>query len=45
VTAAAHQFVRKLSDFVDRDRPLEADLGRSTEAIRSGELRRVVAGA
>jgi phenylalanine ammonia-lyase len=45
MTAAAHQFVRKLSDFVDHDRPLEGDLGRATTAIRSGELRRVVAGA
>jgi len=45
VTATAHQFVRKLSDFVDRDRPLDTDLGRATAAIRSGELRRVVAGA
>lgn len=45
VTAAAHQFVRKLSDFLDRDRPLEADLARATAAIRSGKLHRVMAGA
>ncbi len=45
MTAAAHRFVRKLSTFVDHDRPLEADLGRATAAIRSGELCRVVADA
>ena len=45
MNAAAYQFVRKISDFVDRDRPLEGDLARATAAIRSGELLRVIAGA
>jgi histidine ammonia-lyase/phenylalanine ammonia-lyase len=44
-TAAAHRLVRSLSDFVDRDRPLEADLNRTTTAIRSGELHPVLASA
>lgn len=41
---AAHTFVRKLSAFVDRDRPLDTDLAALTQAIRSGELRRAVTG-
>ncbi len=39
-TAAAHTLVRKLSPFLDGDRPLEEDIQRVREAVRSGELRR-----
>lgn len=41
-TAALHRFVRKSSPFLDRDRPLDADLATVAQAIRSGELRRAV---
>lgn len=41
-TAAAHAVVRKLSPFLERDRPMEADVDRVAEAIRSTELRRAV---
>ncbi|MBO2447206.1 aromatic amino acid lyase [Actinomadura barringtoniae] len=41
-TAAAHTLVRKLSPFLDGDRPLQDDIQRVREAVRSGELRRAV---
>jgi histidine ammonia-lyase/phenylalanine ammonia-lyase len=41
-TAAAHAMVRKLSPFLERDRPLEGDVDRVAHAIHTGELRRVV---
>jgi histidine ammonia-lyase len=43
MTAVTHGFMRKLSLFVHRDRPLDADLERATASIRSGELCGVVA--
>ena len=42
--ASAHAYIRKLSPFVDRDRPLEGDITTLTQAIRSGELRRATGG-
>lgn len=41
-TSRAHTLVRKLSPFVEGDRPMEGDIRRVWEAIRSGELRRAV---
>jgi phenylalanine ammonia-lyase len=41
-TAAVHAVVRKLSPFLERDRPMDADVDRVVEAIRSGDLRRGV---
>jgi histidine ammonia-lyase len=41
-TAAVHAVIRKLSPFLERDRPMEADVDRVVEAIRSGDLRRGV---
>ncbi|GAA4296597.1 aromatic amino acid ammonia-lyase [Actinomadura luteofluorescens] len=41
-TAAAHTLVRKISPFLDGDRPLQDDIRRVRDAVRSGELRRAV---
>jgi phenylalanine ammonia-lyase len=41
-TAAAHAVVRKLSPFLERDRPMDADVDRVVDAIRSGELHRAI---
>ncbi|TDD87652.1 aromatic amino acid lyase [Actinomadura darangshiensis] len=43
-TSAAHTEIRKLSPFLDGDRPLHDDIRKVTEAVRSGELRTAVAG-
>ncbi|QXJ22378.1 aromatic amino acid lyase [Actinomadura graeca] len=41
-TAAAHALVRKMSPFLDGDRPLQEDIQRVAEAVGSSELRRSV---
>lgn len=41
-TSAAHTLVRKATPFLDGDRPLESDIQRVAELIRSGDLRRAV---
>jgi phenylalanine ammonia-lyase len=43
-TAAVHTLVRKLSPFLDGDRPLEEDIRHVVEAIRRGEVRRAARG-
>ncbi|MFG2000312.1 histidine ammonia-lyase [Spirillospora sp. NPDC048911] len=41
-TAAAHTLVRKVTPFLEGDRPLQDDIQRVAELVRSGELRRAV---
>ncbi len=41
-TGAAYIMIRKLSPFLSGDRPLQDDIARVAEVVRSGELRRIV---